>query len=90
LTTRHCPPLLLSAGHAATWQQHISCLQGHSSYLQQQLSAAAVEADLLLWAHAGTDRRTDTVLFPRTCSTYYAGNANKCKFCYTMNTLSVL
>ena len=32
---------------------------------------------LLLWTHAGTDRRTDTVPFHRPCSACYAGSADK-------------
>jgi len=42
-------------------------------------SSKPAAARLLLWAHAGTDRQTDTVLVPfhRSCSTYYVGSASK-------------
>ena len=33
-------------------------------------------AGLLLWAHAGTDRKTDIVPFHTSCSAYYAGSVN--------------
>jgi len=38
---------------------------------------AIAAAGLLLWAHAGTDRRTDIVSLHRPCSTHYAGSGNK-------------
>ena len=57
-------PLLLSAGRAAI-----------DRYFLSASSPAAV--GLLLWAHAGTDRRTDTVPLHRPWYAYYAGNANK-------------
>jgi len=57
-------PLLLSAGHAAI-----------DRYFLSASNPAAV--GLLLWAHAGTDRRTDTVPLHRPWYAYYAGSANK-------------
>jgi len=47
LTTWHCPPLLQQSGD-------ISCLSDISKH---------AAAGLLLWAHAGTDRWTDTMPF---------------------------
>jgi len=44
--------------------------------LQQSIDISCPRAvGLLLWAHAGTDRRT--VPFQRPCSAYYAGSANR-------------
>jgi len=37
-------------------------------------SAKKTRVGLLLWAHAGTDRRMDIMLLHRPCSTYYAGS----------------
>jgi len=68
LTTWHCPHSLAAA---AAMEPISPARLAHSSK-----SAAA---DLLLWAHAGTDRRTDrrtdTVTFHRPCSSNYAAEA---------------
>ena len=40
-------------------------------------SSKSALAGLLLWAHAGTDRRTDTAPLRRPCSACYAGSANE-------------
>ena len=58
----------------------------HLTVRPSQAAAAAIDrylllagptaAGLLLWARAGTDRRTDTVPFHRPCSAYYADSAN--------------
>ena len=58
----HSPAVLLRTG------SNLSAGRTHSS----KPAAAA----LLLWFHAGTDRRTDTVPFHRPCFAYYAGSAN--------------
>ena len=66
LTTRHCPARILTP----LLQQSIdiSACRAHSS--------KPTTAGLLLCAHAGTERRTDTVQFDRPCSAHYAGSAN--------------
>ena len=49
-------------------------------YLLLTHSSKPAVAGLLLWVHAGTDRRTvrwtDTVPFHGSCTAYYAGSAN--------------
>ena len=41
---------------------------------RQAHSSKPAAAGLPLWAHAGTDGRTDTTLLHRPCSPYCAGN----------------
>ena len=76
LTTWHCPHS--SAAAAAVDRYHLPA--GPTAANLQQ-------PGLLLWTHAGTDRRTDTVPFDRPCSAYYARSANnqqdsRCLFIY--------
>jgi len=54
--------------HATAAAVNHSCLRAHSS--------KPAAAGLLLWAHTGTDSRTDTVPFHRPCCAYYARSAD--------------
>jgi len=67
LTTWHCPHSL-AACRSYNSRSISPTRRAHSSK-----SAAA---GLLLWAHAGTDRRTDTVPLHRPCCSYHAVSAN--------------
>jgi len=60
LITRYCPRSPAAAAAAAV-----------DRYIHGSKPAAA---GLLLWARAGTDRRTDPVPFHKLCSAYYAGS----------------
>jgi len=67
LTTWHCPHSL-AACRSYNSRSISPTRRAHSS--------KCAAAGLLLWAHAGTDRRTDTVPLHRPCCSYHAVSAN--------------
>ena len=63
LTTWHCPRSSTACRCCSNWSIAPSC---------RAYRSRPAAAGLLVWACAGTDRRTDTVPFHRSCSAYYA------------------
>ena len=64
-------PCISQHSHAAAAESRPSSSRSISPARRAHSSKPAAER-LLMWALAGTDRQTDTVLFHRPCSAYYA------------------
>jgi len=77
--SRKCSNIYKTSPRSATyvcWQRGTARIRPPLLQQSIDISWKPAAAGLLLRAHAGTDRRTDTVPFHRPCSAYYAGNAS--------------
>jgi len=68
-------PCISQHSHAAAAESRPCSSRSISSARRAHSSKPAAER-LLMWALAGRDRQTDTVLFHRPCSAYDAASAN--------------